>query len=78
MDLEVDPDESILSKALEVGLPVPHDYKLGVCMTCPVGEVDQSKRMLNDDVVELCSAHPCSDCCIKIIPEYELLTDFTW
>ncbi|TKY46984.1 Ferredoxin-1 protein [Spatholobus suberectus] len=32
--LEVEPGETILSKALDFGLSVPHDYKLGVCMTC--------------------------------------------
>ncbi|GAY58288.1 Ferredoxin C 1 [Citrus sinensis] len=81
-ELEVDPDETILSKALDSGLTVPHDCKLGVCMTCPAklisGSVDQSEGMLSDDVVDrgyalLCSAYPRSDCRIKTIPEEELL-----
>ncbi|TKY71173.1 Ferredoxin-1 protein [Spatholobus suberectus] len=81
--LEVEPDETILSKALDSGLSVPHDCKLGVCMTCPArlisGSVDQSDGMLSDDVVErgyalLCSAYPRSDCQIRIIPEEELLS----
>ncbi|XP_027361040.1 ferredoxin C 1, chloroplastic [Abrus precatorius] len=81
--LEVEPDESILSKALDAGLSVPHDCKLGVCMTCPArligGSVDQSDGMLSDDVVEsgyalLCSAYPRSDCHIRTIPEDELLS----
>lgn len=81
--LEVEPDETILSKALDSGLSVPHDCKLGVCMTCPArlirGSVDQSDGMLSDDVVErgyalLCAAYPKSDCHIKIIPEEELLS----
>ncbi|KAK3190054.1 hypothetical protein Dsin_029615 [Dipteronia sinensis] len=81
-ELEVDPDETILSKALDSGLTVPHDCKLGVCMTCPAkllsGSVDQSEGMLSDDVVErgfalLCAAYPRSDCYIKTIPEEELL-----
>ncbi|XP_047173995.1 ferredoxin C 1, chloroplastic [Vigna umbellata] len=81
--LEVEADETILSKALESGLPVPHDCKLGVCMTCPArlisGSVDQSEGMLSDDVVErgytlLCVSYPQSDCHIKVIPEEELLS----
>lgn len=82
-ELEVEPDETILSKALDSGLSVPHDCKLGVCMTCPArlisGSVDQSDGMLSDDVVErgyalLCAAYPQSDCHIKVIPEDELLS----
>ncbi|KAH7675193.1 ferredoxin protein [Dioscorea alata] len=33
--LEVEEDETILGRVLEEGLNVPHDCKLGVCMTCP-------------------------------------------
>jgi ferredoxin len=82
-ELEVEPDETILSKALDSGLSVPHDCKLGVCMTCPArlisGTVDQSDGMLSDDVVErgyalLCASYPRSDCHIKVIPEDELLS----
>lgn len=82
-ELEVEPDETILSKAIDSGLDVPHDCKLGVCMTCPArlvsGSVDQSDGMLSDDVVErgyalLCAAYPRSDCVIKTIPEEELLS----
>ncbi|KAJ4783047.1 Ferredoxin [Rhynchospora pubera] len=81
--LEVGPDESILERALDEGLSVPHDCKLGVCMTCPArlvsGAVDQSDGMLSDDVVErgyalLCASYPRSDCHIKTIPEEELLS----
>ena len=70
------------SRALDEGLDVPHDCKLGVCMTCPArlvaGEVDQSDGMLSDDVVAqgyalLCAAYPRSDCTIRVIPEDELL-----
>lgn len=80
--LEVEGDETILSRALDEGLDVPHDCKLGVCMTCPArlvsGEVDQSDGMLSDDVVAqgyalLCAAYPRSDCTIRVIPEDELL-----
>ncbi|PRQ38635.1 putative ferredoxin [2Fe-2S], plant, Beta-grasp domain-containing protein [Rosa chinensis] len=82
-ELEVEPDETILEKALESGLSAPHDCKLGVCMTCPAkllaGEVDQSEGMLSDDVVErgytlLCVSYPKSDCHIRTIPEEELLS----
>ncbi|XP_009794720.1 ferredoxin C 1, chloroplastic-like [Nicotiana tabacum] len=82
-ELEVEPDETILSKALDVGMSVPYDCKLGVCMTCPAkllsGKVDQSEGMLSDDVVErgyalLCAAYPRSDCHIRVIPEEELLS----
>ncbi|KAF6142231.1 hypothetical protein GIB67_012080 [Kingdonia uniflora] len=81
-ELEVDEDETILNKALDIGLSVPHDCKLGVCMTCPAklmsGSVDQSEGMLSDDVVDngyalLCVAYPRSDCHIRTIPEEELL-----
>ncbi|KAM7485519.1 hypothetical protein LguiA_001528 [Lonicera macranthoides] len=82
-ELSVDEDETILSKALDSGLNVPHDCKLGVCMTCPAkllsGDVDQSDGMLSDDVIEkgfalLCAAYPRSDCHIRTIPEEELLS----
>src|SRR4051812_24899780 len=51
--VEMEEDENILERALEEGLDVPHDCKLGVCMTCPArlvsGKVDQSDGMLSDD-----------------------------
>ncbi|KAK8961585.1 hypothetical protein KSP40_PGU019222 [Platanthera guangdongensis] len=81
--LEVDEDETILGRALEEGLEIPHDCKLGVCMTCPArllaGSVDQSDGMLSDDVVAsgyalLCASYPRSDCVIRTIPEDELLS----
>uniref|UniRef100_A0ACD6A611 Uncharacterized protein n=2 Tax=Avena sativa TaxID=4498 RepID=A0ACD6A611_AVESA len=80
--VEMEEDENILERALDEGLDVPHDCKLGVCMTCPArlvsGEVDQSDGMLSDDVVAqgyalLCAAYPRSDCTIRVIPEDELL-----
>ncbi|CAI5527075.1 unnamed protein product [Closterium sp. Naga37s-1] len=33
--LEIPEDETILSAAIDAGLDLPHDCKLGVCMTCP-------------------------------------------
>ncbi|GAB2289339.1 Ferulic acid decarboxylase 1 [Dionaea muscipula] len=82
-ELEVEDDETILSKALDRGLSVPHDCKLGVCMTCPAklisGAVDQSEGMLSDDVADkgyalLCASYPRSDCWVRTIPEEELLS----
>ncbi|MBA0768424.1 hypothetical protein Gotri_017225 [Gossypium trilobum] len=82
-ELEVEDDETILSKALDLGITVPYDCQLGVCMTCPAkllsGTVDQSEGMLSDDVIDrgfalLCVAYPTSDCHIKTIPEEELLS----
>ncbi|CAI5970781.1 unnamed protein product [Closterium sp. NIES-64] len=81
--LEIPEDETILSAAIDAGLDLPHDCKLGVCMTCPAklisGEVDQSEGMLSDDVMEqgyalMCASYPKSDCKIRVIPEEELLS----
>jgi ferredoxin len=49
--LTVDEDSYILEAAIDAGLDLPHDCKLGVCMTCPAklisGEVSaQSKKCL--------------------------------
>ncbi|GLI60189.1 hypothetical protein VaNZ11_002255 [Volvox africanus] len=82
IELAVPEGESILSVALDKGIDLPHDCKLGVCMTCPAklvsGKVDQSGSMLSDDVAEkgytlLCVATPKSDCKILTISEDELL-----
>ena len=81
--LEVPEDETILSAALDAGMDLPHDCKLGVCMTCPAklisGEVDQTEGMLSDDVQAagyalMCAAYPKSDVQIRVIPEEELLS----
>lgn len=81
--MEVEEGETILERALEEGMEVPHDCKLGVCMTCPArllsGAVDQSEGMLSDDVIDrgyalLCVSYPRSDCAIRVIPEEELLS----
>jgi ferredoxin len=34
-DLEVPDGKTILEVALDKGMDLPHDCKLGVCMTCP-------------------------------------------
>eukprot|EP00271_Cylindrocystis_brebissonii_P008636 TRINITY_DN23103_c0_g1_i1.p1 TRINITY_DN23103_c0_g1~~TRINITY_DN23103_c0_g1_i1.p1 ORF type:complete len:177 (-),score=14.81 TRINITY_DN23103_c0_g1_i1:510-1040(-) len=81
--LQVPEDETILSVALDEGMDLPYDCKLGVCMTCPAklveGQVDQSEGMLSDDVQEkgytlLCASYARSNCKIRIIPEEELLS----
>lgn len=81
--LEVPEGETILNAAIEAGLEVPYDCQLGVCMTCPAklesGIVDQDQGMLSDDVKDrgyalMCVAIPQSDCCIRSIPEEELLS----
>lgn len=80
--LDVPKGESILTVALNKKIDLPHDCKLGVCMTCPAklvsGTVDQSASMLSDDVTDkgyalLCVAEPTSDCKIKTVSEEELL-----
>lgn len=52
--LEVDEYTSILDAALDNDIELPHDCKLGVCLTCPSvivsGDVDQSDGTLEDSV----------------------------
>ena len=80
--LEVPADRSIHEVALDQGVDLPHDCKLGVCMTCPAklvsGSIDQSGAMLSDDVEEkgfalLCVACPRSDVEVVTCTEDELL-----
>jgi ferredoxin len=75
---QVDDGESILDAALDDGLDVPHDCKMGVCMTCPAkllsGQVDHGVAMLSDDVIEqgfalLCTAIPMGDVVVKVVDE---------
>ena len=81
-ELEVPADKSILEVALDKGIDLPHDCKLGVCMTCPAklkaGQIDQSGSMLSDDVEAkgfalLCMACPRSDVEVATCTEDELL-----
>lgn len=83
-ELNVPDGESILSVAIEQGMDLPHDCKLGVCMNCAArlesGEVDQSAGMLRDDVQEkgytlLCIAIPQGDVDVRVIEEEELLAE---
>ncbi|GBF92516.1 hypothetical protein Rsub_04620 [Raphidocelis subcapitata] len=80
--LDVPAGKAILEVALDQGVHLPHDCKLGVCMTCPAkllsGKVDQSGSMLSEDVEEkgftlLCMAVPQADCEIVTCTEEELL-----
>lgn len=82
--LEVAEDQTILEVALEQGIELSHDCKMGVCMTCPAklvsGRVDQTAGMLDEDVQEkgyalLCVAQPQSDCMVQTIEEEELLAE---
>lgn len=82
--LDVNDGETILEAAMDAGVDLPHDCKMGVCMTCPArvvsGEVDQSAGMLDDEVQEkgyalTCVSTPLSDCTIKVIEEEELLDE---
>jgi ferredoxin len=82
--LEVEDGASILDAALDAGLDLPHDCRLGVCMTCPAklvsGTVDQSGAMLSDDVVDkgfalLCVSVPQTDVRVRTISEEELLDE---
>uniref|UniRef100_A0A7S3UW21 Ferredoxin n=1 Tax=Heterosigma akashiwo TaxID=2829 RepID=A0A7S3UW21_HETAK len=80
--LEVPEYTSILDAALDAGIDLPHDCKLGVCLTCPSkvvsGEVDQSDGTLEDSVTAqgyalTCMTFPRSDCTIMSITEDELV-----
>lgn len=59
--LEVDESTTILEAALDNDIDLPHDCKLGVCLTCPSkvvsGEVDQSDGTLEDSVTALVGGH---------------------
>lgn len=53
--LEVDERTTILEAALDNNIELPHDCKLGVCLTCPSlivsGDVDQSEGTLDESVM---------------------------
>ena len=69
--------------ALDAGIDLRYDCKMGVCMMCPAkvvtGEIDQSGSMVSEDVAEagytlLCCAKPESDgVVIQTVSEDELL-----
>ena len=41
--IEVGDGESVLEAALDKGLDLPHDCKMGVCMTCPAKLVSEMR-----------------------------------
>ena len=83
--VEVGDDDNILDVALDAGLDLRYDCKMGVCMMCPAkvlsGAVDQSGSMLSDDVEEkgyalLCCAKPEGEgVVIQTVSEDELLEE---
>lgn len=84
-NVEVADGDSILDVALDAGIELRYDCKMGVCMMCPAkvvaGKVDQSGSMLSDDVEEkgyalLCCAKPVGgDVVIQTVSEEELLDE---
>ena len=84
--IDVDENDYILDAAVEAGLEVPHDCKMGVCMMCPAklveGTVDQTEGMLSDDVADkgyvlLCVGKPTSDCSVRTVSVRTLARDAT-
>jgi len=82
--LEVEEGMTVLETALDAGLELSHDCKMGVCMTCPAklvsGQLDQSAGMLDESVKDkgyalLCVSEPKSDCKIRVIDEDEMLEE---
>ncbi|KAL6770209.1 FDX4 [Auxenochlorella protothecoides x Auxenochlorella symbiontica] len=82
--LDVPEGSSILEVALDEGLDIPHDCKMGVCMNCAAkleeGDVDQEAGMLSEDVRSkgyalLCVSQPHGNVKVRIIPEEELLDE---
>lgn len=80
--LEVDENTSILEAALDNDIELPHDCKLGVCLTCPSlvvsGDVDQSDGTLDDSVMEqgyalTCCSYARSDVTIRSVEEDQLV-----
>lgn len=81
--LNVRSDYSVLDAALDAGIELPHDCKLGVCLTCPSkivsGTVDQTGGTLDDSVMDqgyalTCISYPRSDVVVKSIDEDELVS----
>jgi len=83
--VEVGDGDSILDVALDAGIELRHDCKMGVCMMCPAkvvkGKVDQSGAMLSDDVTAkgfalLCCSKPEGEgVVIQTVSEDELLEE---
>jgi len=84
ISVTVDEDTSILDAGLDAGLDLPHDCKMGVCMTCPAklksGEVDQTVGMLDEEVQQkgyalLCVSYLRSDAKVELVTEDEVLDE---
>jgi len=80
--LEVSESESILEAALDAGIKLPHDCKMGVCLRCSAkvvsGRVDQTGTTLDDSVIEQGFALTCmtfarSELSIESVDEDELV-----
>ena len=80
--LEVNESESILDAALDAGIRLPHDCKMGVCLRCSAkvtsGQVDQTGTTLDDSVIEQGFALTCmtfarSELSIESVEEDELV-----
>ncbi|KAL4419433.1 hypothetical protein ABPG77_006360 [Micractinium sp. CCAP 211/92] len=80
--LEVGEDETVLDVALDKGLDMPYDCKMGVCLRCSAkiesGDVEQPGGMISEEsqaqgYALMCVAFPKSDCKIRVIPEDELV-----
>lgn len=80
--MQVADGESLLDVAIEQGLDMPHDCKMGVCLRCSAmiesGDVVQPGGMISEECMEqgyalLCVAYPKSDCKVRVIPEDELV-----
>lgn len=81
---QVDDDTSILDAGLDAGVDLPHDCKMGVCMTCPArvlsGELDQTQGMLDEDAQEkgfalMCVAYARGDVKLDLIDEDSLVDE---
>lgn len=83
-EINVESYKSVLEAALDEGIELPHDCKLGTCLACAAklisGTVDQTGSTLDDSVMEqgyalTCCSYPQSDVTIKSIPEDELIDE---
>ena len=81
---QVDDDTSILDAGLDAGVELPHDCKMGVCMTCPArlvsGELDQTQGMLDEEAQEkgfalMCVSYARGDVKIDLIDEDSLVDE---
>jgi hypothetical protein len=57
--LEVPSDKTILEAALDQGIDLPHDCKLGVCMTCPAKLVCKPQGCRCGRAVPALRTRPC-------------------